>query len=115
MRNLILPAQEQDTAATVVVFRKWNNGDIVALFPELPHDRHHCMSYEHVGQHGAADYSGVVMMTTPAKPEEYANLAAELRRIGYRLNVKTRARARQFAPCRLPSDAEWIKVATGRA
>ena len=96
MRNLILKAQEQDTAPTVVVFRKWNNGDVIALFPDLPHDRHHCMSYEHVGQHGGADYSGVVGMTSPASPEEYAALAAELRRIGYRLEIKSRARARVF-------------------
>ena len=40
---------------TVVVFRKWKtNGDIIALFPELPADNegYLCDSYEHVGQHG---------------------------------------------------------------
>lgn len=96
MRNLILPAQRQDTEATTVVFRKWPNGDICALFPDLPHDRHHCMSYEHIGQHGGADYSGVVGRTKAATPDEYADLAAELRRIGYRLSVKARARSRVF-------------------
>lgn len=110
MRNLILKAQEQDTAPTVVVFRKWNNGDVIALFPHIGHDYHHCMSYEHVGQHGGADYSGVVMRTRPASPEEYAALAAELRRIGYRLSIKSRARSRVF------ENQPWIgSVCEGRA
>jgi hypothetical protein len=70
---------------TVVIFRKWRNGDIIALFPEISTDVHNwfCQSYEHVGQHGSADYSGVVYNTVPATPDEYCNLLQELKAIGY--------------------------------
>lgn len=68
-----------------VVFRKWYNGDIIALFPQEPADRYgmFCQSYEHIGQHGGADYDGVVRRTRPAKPGEYADLKDELVGIGY--------------------------------
>jgi hypothetical protein len=45
----------------------------------------------HVGQHGAADYHGVIQHTIPARRPEYAVLARELRRIGYRLKPIKRA------------------------
>ena len=78
----------------VVVFRKWkHSGDIIALFPEIPTDIHgsYCSSYEHVGQHGAADFHGVVNHTVPAMPEEYDRLARELTLIGYSLKPIERA------------------------
>jgi len=64
---------------TVVVFRRWRafGQTVIALFPEDV-DKGFCSSYEHVGQHGAADYSGVVRKTTLATPEEYADLKREL-------------------------------------
>jgi hypothetical protein len=70
-----------------VVFRKWKNGDVIALFPELPADLHGecCSSYEHVGQHGGADYCGVIQQTKPCSVSDAADLAAELRTIGYEL------------------------------
>ena len=82
------------TEATAVIFRKWkDNGQIIALFPELPSDINgwFCDSYMHVGQHGGSDYYGVVQATLPACREEAAALASELRRIGYRLKVMRRA------------------------
>lgn len=78
------------TDVVPVVFRKWPNGELMALFPTLEHDRHHCMSYEHVGQHGGADYTGCIARTDAAKPDEYAELKSELERIGYKLDVRTR-------------------------
>jgi hypothetical protein len=72
----------------VVVFRKWRNGfGIIALFVESPADLHgtYCESYEHVGQHGGADYFGVIMNSRPASKVESADLAEELTRIGYKL------------------------------
>ena len=48
---------QQDQHKTKVIFRKLKDGDIIALFPELPGDMnpyHTCESYMHVGQHGAA-------------------------------------------------------------
>jgi hypothetical protein len=94
----------------VVVFRKWRDtGTVIALFPELAADHQgwFCDAYEHVGQHGGADFHGVVQHSTPAHPDEYADLAVELTRIGYNLrpirraswrhHEKRRQMARQFA------------------
>ena len=77
-----------------VVFRTWRDiGTVIALFPELPADIYgdYCDSYEHVGQHGGADYWGVIRATTPVEPEEFADLAEELTRIGYNLRPIRRA------------------------
>lgn len=74
-----------------VVFRKWSDGGIIALFPNLPGSPGYCSSYEHLGQHGSADYYYVLSRTTPAKPSEYAPLKRELESIGYTLRVVKRA------------------------
>jgi hypothetical protein len=68
----------KDTDLTVVVFRKYRDGEIIALFPEVDEGRGECSSYMHVGQHGRADYTGVIKSTVPAKPEEFAALRREL-------------------------------------
>lgn len=74
---------------TKVVFRVWPNQNVIALFPYEPFDRIglFCDSYEHIGQHGAADYLGVLSATRPATKDEYADLYAELESIGYVLDV----------------------------
>jgi hypothetical protein len=79
---------------TTVIFRKWHNGDVIALFPHVDFDRlgHHCSSYEHIGQHGGANYYGVIANTKSATPSEYAALCAELKNIGYELKIAKRAR-----------------------
>ena len=85
---------DESTPVTLVIFRRWrNNGDIIALFPELPADcqGYFCDAYEHVGQHGGADYQGVVRETKPVSLEDAADLIQELERIGYRLKVIKRA------------------------
>lgn len=77
-----------------VVFRKWKDtGNVIALFPELPADIHgrFCDDFMQVGQHGGADYHGVIGQTVPATPDECAALSVELRRIGYRLKPLKRA------------------------
>lgn len=82
------------TPITLVVFRRWKeNGDIIALFPELPSDINgfYCDSYEHVGQHGGADYYGVIEATKPVRNKDAKELARELTRIGYRLKPIKRA------------------------
>jgi hypothetical protein len=68
---------------TKVIFRKFRNGDVIALFPEVAGSSNPstCQSYTHVGQHGAADPH--LTATYPATAEEYAPLLAELKRIGY--------------------------------
>jgi hypothetical protein len=68
---------------TKVIFRRFKDGDIIALFPEAAGDGNpsNCQSYMHVGQHGAADpLAGGIPL---AAAEEYAPLLAELKRIGY--------------------------------
>lgn len=80
--------------ADVVVFRRWRDcGDVIALFPALPADLYgeYCDAYEHVGQHSGADYFGVIQQTTPCSSEQSADLATELRRIGYVLRPRWRA------------------------
>jgi hypothetical protein len=77
-----------------VVFRRWRDtGGLIALFPEVPADYGglYCLSYEHVGQHGAADYHGVVSATRLVPQAETASLAAELLAIGYELHAVQRA------------------------
>jgi hypothetical protein len=69
-----------------VIFRRWKAGDgggVIALFPDQPEGRGRVNSYEHVGQHGAADYPGLLRRTKPAKPAEYKDLLRELKHIGY--------------------------------
>jgi len=76
-----------------VIFRMWRDtGDVFALFPEIPSDINgwYCDSYTHVGQHGGADYYGIVRQTVPAAPAECAALSVELERIGYRLRPMNR-------------------------
>lgn len=87
----------KDTDKTTVIFRVWKSGsgkgDVIALFPlEKWDDRGMslCQSYEHVGQHGGANYNGVMNRTRPATPAEYADLRRELEGIGYALDVRKR-------------------------
>ena len=70
---------------TKVIFRTFHSGDAVALFPELPPDAFgvYCVSYQRIGQHGAADISTVVLLTRPSKPDEIRELREELHRVGY--------------------------------
>ena len=88
---------------TIVIFRIWRAGDgagdPIALFPlEKADNRGHVLSYEHIGQHGAADL-GIVQARTraPRSPVEYASLYRELTAIGYRLDVRKRCPARRSA------------------
>jgi len=77
---------------TVVIFRVWKGETqtVLALFPEIDFGNYHCDSYEHVGQHGGADYTGCIARTRPAKPAEYRLLKQELESIGYNLEVRRR-------------------------
>lgn len=70
-----------------VVFRMFN-GEVIALFPEEKEYGGHINSYMHIGQHGAADYGHVIHKSRKATPKEYADLKAELKSIGYNLDVK---------------------------
>ena len=79
----------QDTEETLVVFRVWKDtGEVIALFPAMQEPGYLCGSYARVGQHGAADYEGVVAQSRPATEEEYEDLHGELESLGYRLDVR---------------------------
>jgi hypothetical protein len=101
-----------DTDATVVIFRKWparEGGGVIALFPYEPanlSDPAMCESYEHVGQHGAANYYGVIDRTKPASPDEYAALKRELESepFNYQLTVRQRT----------PHDASQVRTEAWR-
>lgn len=64
-----------------VIFRFYR-GELLALFPTEPASRHgHDITcYAHVGQHSSACRS-LLQRGRPAKPDEYADLLGELRRI----------------------------------
>jgi hypothetical protein len=98
---------------TLVVFRRWrDSGGIIALFPEIPSDikGYFCEAFEHIGQHGGADYHGVVRVTRPATDEEAAPLAEELRLLGYNLQPIHRA-SQAVHECRMAT-ARAIKATT---
>jgi hypothetical protein len=77
---------------TIVVFRYWQR-ELIALFPELAADMngYYCDSYQHVGQHGGADYAGIIRNSRPATKQEYKDLAHELRQRGYKLDIRQRS------------------------
>lgn len=74
---------------TEVVFRVFKtDGDVVALFPnEIADLEGNCMSYQRIGQHGAATYNHCISISRPAMPAEYASLKRELESIGYILKI----------------------------
>jgi hypothetical protein len=81
-----------DKHKTKVIFRKFSDGDIIALFPEIvANARGDCESYMHIGQHSGADYFHIISTTELATPEEYEGLRAELTDyVGYNLEVVKR-------------------------
>ena len=77
-------------ATTAVVFRtfKGSHKETAALFPyEIDSFGRYgaalCSSFEHIGQHGGADYEHVIRQTRPATATEIAELTAELTRAPY--------------------------------
>jgi hypothetical protein len=97
-----------DEAPTPTIFRRYPDGEVVALFPTIPADpQGHCLSYLHVGQHGAADPSHVIDHTRPARPDEYADLMDELIRIGYVVRPIRRL-TRRMVEERRATLARWL-------
>ncbi len=77
-----------------VIFRKWNirlwDKDVIAFLPDNEANPGRVDSYEHIGQHGEADYLGLLSRTKPATKDEYQDLYDELTSIGYDLKVMRR-------------------------
>lgn len=77
-----------------VLFRKFGckkDERIIAFFPEATVNFGKIISYEHIGQHSEAAYE-FYLETKKAKPEEYAELLEELRKIysDCRLEIKSK-------------------------
>lgn len=69
-----------------VILRQWKEDDgAIALWPYQPEVDGTVLSYEQVGQHGGANYQGVIAQTRVADPFDWRVIAlrAELERIGY--------------------------------
>jgi len=100
---------------TPVIFRKWRSGDhdILALFPTIPGSPGLCSSYQHVGQHGSADYAHCIRQTTPASPAEYADLLAELVGQGYD-DLQVYGRAQRWMSEVLHDDVRRMDAAAAR-
>ena len=77
--------QLKPVSPTATIFRRHPDGDVIALFPELPanYSGSECVSYQHVGQHGAAHIPVVMNETLCATPNEYRDLLIELTQLGY--------------------------------
>jgi hypothetical protein len=87
---------KQPRDRTRTVFRKFKDGAVIALFVDIPESTPgSCLSYMHVGQHGAADYLGVMLTTKAATSEEKRQLWDELLAIGYDIKcIKRRYKSR---------------------
>jgi hypothetical protein len=67
-----------------VIFRVFKTeGDVIAFLLDAPANPGHVLSYQHIGQHGEAQYGHCLTVTRPATEAEAAPLLAELRRVGY--------------------------------
>jgi molybdopterin converting factor small subunit len=72
---------------TKVHFRKFKEGDVIAIFPDEQWDLHcNVASYMHIGQHGGASPELIDELEAVDK-EEYEPLQKELESIGYDLKI----------------------------
>jgi len=83
---------KKDKHKTDIIFRCDKSGDfkgiVFALFPHEVEDYNgNVTSYQHIGQHCAADYKGGINDSRPATEEESRDLKKELESIGYNINV----------------------------
>lgn len=82
----------ENTEKTLVIFRRWrkNPKSVIAIFPYELGDSspYTCMSFEHVGQHGACD-PAIVHDTRSCNEseEDVKELIAELQSRGYILKI----------------------------
>ncbi len=77
--------------ATLVKFRKEKRGNILAIFPQIKHNKRlygnaMLTCYAHLGQHSCCDTS-YTRECKPATETEYKPLLLELQSIGYILKV----------------------------
>jgi hypothetical protein len=77
--------------AETVIFRKYKEGDVIAVMPNMKEEGYKVNCYMHIGQHGACD-RGILWTTKPAKPEEYKSLLLELESEPFNYRFKIRRR-----------------------
>lgn len=65
-----------------IIFKRWPDGQIIALFPEQDEKHDCCLSYMHHGQHAPASRA-LIDELPDATPEQAESLRRELARIGY--------------------------------
>lgn len=93
MINILALYEEDTPRKTRVIFRVFkDHNDVIALFPDDVFDSQgNIASYMHVGQHAAADYTGVMRATRAASMDEYKSLKTELEKhVGYDLEIVSR-------------------------
>lgn len=75
-----------------VIFRYFK-GEVFAFFPGIAANANpdFCLCYAYGGRHGPAHYYGGIRGSRPAKYVEYVSLERELERLGYALEIVTRA------------------------
>ena len=73
-----------------VVFRKFNDGEIIALFPQIKSGcpYYQIMSYMHIGQHTEVDHHAILEQTKLATKEEYQTLLNEIKSIYHDYDIK---------------------------
>ncbi len=98
---------------TKVIFRVLD-GEVVALFPELPDSAttwRTCDCYARIGQHAGADPWLVIGNSRPATPDEYAALKRELEDVPYEYNLDVVKRHTQnHVEARKAAWAAWYKA-----
>ena len=74
-----------DEHETRFIIRRYPEGDLIALMPDIDEGRGLCASYMHIGQHGAASRN-IAQWTKPVNEsdDDVMELVRELRSIGYR-------------------------------
>ena len=76
-----------ENVSIVVSFRKFPEGDVIALWDEEPNQNlEYISSYQIIGQHSEACPS-LLEALLPATPEEYQSLLDEMNSIGYTVEV----------------------------
>lgn len=72
-----------------VDFRKFENGEVIAIFVDKEYKKKsngYYMSYMHIGQHGDCD-PNLLNELEKANKDEYNSLKKELESLGYIVNV----------------------------
>lgn len=97
---------KKDMHITETIFRKFPDGDIIALFPGVAgsNDVTTCESYMHMGQHGAASVGLGGKTIKMATEGEYAPLKRELEGLGYNIKV-----IKRFTPAHLRARIKQVR------